>query len=119
MRSHVLQHVAGEGERALGPMPRDMQIAELDASGVGFFEQGDGLRLAASALEVCDGKRDIQESVHASGGRIGLRGESIGNTGRSARALELALSVLEGSWDSDWPSALASGSASAFASEWP
>ena len=46
-------------------------------------------------------------------------GGIVGNTGRSARALELALSVLEGSWDSDWPSALASGSASAFASEWP
>lgn len=46
-------------------------------------------------------------------------GGIVGNTGRSARAFELALSVLEGSWASDWLSALASDSASALASDWP
>ena len=49
--------------------------------------------------------------------RLSLGG-IVGNTGRSARAFELALSVLEGSWASDWLSALASDSASALASDW-
>ena len=63
-------------------MPCHVEIAELDATGVGFFKQGDGLGFAAAARKVRDRQRHIEEAVHATGGRIGLIGEPIRATQR-------------------------------------